>query len=81
MLQELAQHTYLYIMSAEMLLWRFFKINPFEMLANMPMLDLDAYLKRLQYEEEQERKNRRDSDIMKCLHGISDYLNVMFYKK
>ena len=81
MMQEMSQHIYLYILSAEMLFWRFFKMNPFEMISTMPMLDLDMYLKRLQYEEEQEREGNKNSDIMKCLQHVSDYLNLIFHKK
>lgn len=81
MIQELAEHIYLYILSAEMVFWRFFKLNPFEMCANMSMLDLDMYLKRLHHDEEQEKDNHKNSDIMKCLAQISDYLNLIFHKK
>ena len=81
MLQELAEHLYLYIISAEMVFLRFFKVNPFQMMNNMSMLDLDMYLKRIQYEEEQERNRTKKKDIMQCLKHVCDYLNVIFHKK
>lgn len=81
MFQELAQHLYIYIMQAEIVLLRFFKINPFEIMRQITLIDLDAYLKRIQKEEEEESKSWKQSDLMKCLRGANEYLNLIFHKQ
>lgn len=45
------------------------------------MIDLNAYMTKIEHEEKKEHDSMKKSKIMECLKGVSDYLNVMFYKK
>lgn len=35
----------------------------------------------IEHEEKKEHESMKKTKIMECLKGVSDYLNVMFYKK
>lgn len=72
---------YIYIMKAELIFLRIYKVNPFEMLEHLSILDLNTYMVAIEREEKKEHDGMKKSKIMECLKGISDYLNVMFYKK
>lgn len=45
------------------------------------MLDLHTYMTAIQREEKKQHENLAKAKIMECLKGVSDYLNVLFYKK
>lgn len=47
----------------------------------MSLLDLHVYMNEIQKEEKKQHESMHKTKIMECLKGISDYLNVMFYKK
>lgn len=48
---------------------------------HLSILDLNTYIVAIEREEKKEHDSMKKSKIMQCLKGISDYLNVMFYKK
>ena len=47
----------------------------------MTLLDLNTYMTSIEREEKKEHDSMKKSKIMECLKGVSDYLNLMFYKK
>ena len=81
MFQEMAEMIYGYIIKAEMVFLRFYKVNPFEIMNHISLLDLNTYMTVIQKEEKKEHDSMNKTKIMECLKGISDYLNIMFYKK
>jgi len=81
MYKEMAFMIYGYIMKAEMVFLRFYKTNPFEIMASLTLNDLNAYINLIQKEEEKEHNKIKNAKIMECLKSINDYLNVMFLKK
>ena len=81
MYKEMTQMIYLYIIKAEMVFLRYYKTNPFEIMNQLSLIDLNMYMQRIEHDEKQEQKSMKNSKIMECLKNISDYLNVMFYKK
>lgn len=81
MWQDTAEMMYGYILKAEMIFLRLYKVNPFEIMNNITLLDLNTYMTMIEKEEKKEHDSMRKSKIMDCLKAISDYLNVMFYKK
>ena len=81
MFQEMAEMIYGYIIKAEMVFLRFYKVNPFEIMNHISLLDLNTYMTVIQKEEKKEHESMNKTKIMECLKGISDYLNIMFYKK
>ena len=81
MFQEMAEMIYGYIVKAEMVFLRLYKVNPFEIMNHITLLDLNTYMNVIQKEEKKEHDSMNKTKIMECLKGISDYLNIMFYKK
>lgn len=81
MFQEMAEMIYGYIIKAEMVFLRLYKVNPFDIMNNISLLDLNTYMNVIQREEKKEHDSMKKTKIMDCLKGISEYLNVMFYKK
>ena len=72
---------YVYIIKTELVFLRIYKVNPFEIMDNLSVLDLNTYMIAINEEEKKEHDDMKKSKIMQCLKGVSDYLNVMFYKK
>jgi hypothetical protein len=68
-------------MKAEMIFLRLYKVNPYEIMKNISLVDLHTYLTMIEKEEKKEHESMAKTKIMECLRGISDYLNVMFHKK
>lgn len=81
MYKEMSEMIYYYIIKAEMVFLRLYKVNPLEVMKGMSLLDLNTYMTMIEKEEKKEHESMKKSKIMECLKGISDYLNVMFYKK
>ena len=81
MYKEIAEMIYYYIIKAEMVFLRLYKVNPLEIMRGMSLLDLNTYMTMIEKEEKKEHESMKKSKVMECLKGISDYLNVMFYKK
>lgn len=81
MYKEMAEMIYYYIIKAEMVFLRLYKVNPLEIMRGMSLLDLNTYMTMIEKEEKKEHESMKKSKVMECLKGISDYLNVMFYKK
>lgn len=81
MFQEIAKQLYGYIIQAEMLFLRYYKINPFDIMRNITMLDLQMYIKQIEEKEKAEHEKFKKKEIMTALKHINDILNVIFYKK
>ena len=81
MLNEMSQMIYVYIMKAEMIFLRLYKVNPYEIMKNISLIDLHTYLTMIEKEEKKEHEGMKKNKIMECLRGISDYLNLMFHTK
>ena len=81
MFQEMAAMIYGYIIKAEMVFLRLYKVNPFEIMNHISLLDLNTYMSAIQREEKKEHEGMAKAKVMECLKAISDYLNIMFYKK
>ncbi len=81
MFNDMAQMIYGYIIKAELALLRMYKVNPFEIMSHITLLDLNMYMNAIAQEEKKQRDSMNKTKIMDCLKGISDYLNLMFYKK
>lgn len=71
---------YGYILDAEMVFLEFYKLNPFEIMRNIPLMDLPAYIKRIQKNKEKEKNKLKNSNITAALKAVCDYLNLVFYK-
>lgn len=81
MMQDMAEMIYPYIIKAELLFLRLYKVNPYEIMKNISLLDLNTYLTSIEREEKKEHDSMGKTKIMDCLKVISDYLNVMFHSK
>jgi len=72
---------YGYIIKAELVFLRMYKVDPFDIMSHISLLDLNTYMNAIQSEEKKQRDGMAKAKIMDCLKGISDYLNILFYKK
>ena len=81
MFNDVAQMIYGYIVKAELVFLRLYKVNPFEIMSQISLLDLNTYMNVIQQEEKKQHESMNKTKIMDCLKAISDYLNIMFYKK
>ena len=69
------------ILNAEVLFLRYYKVNPFEIMKDISLLDLQTYIKKIEEEEKKESKKINKKDFITALKQISELLNYMFYKK
>lgn len=81
MFNNMAQMIYGYIVKSELVFLRMYKVNPFEIMNHISLLDLNTYMNAIQQEEKKQREGMTKTKIMDCLKGVSDYLNLIFYKK
>ena len=81
MFNDMAQMIYGYIIKSELVLLRLYKVNPFEIMSHISLLDLNMYMNEIQKEEKKQHEGMQKTKIMECLKGVSDYLNILFYKK
>ena len=70
-----------YILQAEVFFLRYYKVNPFELMKDMSLYDLQVYVKQIEKEEKKERDSFKKKDIMTALRQICEILNWIFYKK
>lgn len=81
MFNEISQMLYGYILQAEVFFLRYYKVNPFELMKDMSLYDLQVYVKQIEKEEKKERDSFKKKDIMTALRQICEILNWIFYKK
>lgn len=81
MCKEMAAMIYGYIVKSELVLLRLYKVDPIAIMSHISLLDLNMYMNAIQQEEKKQHESMSKAKIMDCLKAISDYLNVMFYKK
>lgn len=81
MFSEISQMLYGYIMQAEVFFLRYYKVNPFELMKDMSLYDLQVYVKQIEQEEKKERDSFKKKDLMTALRQICEILNWIFYKK
>jgi hypothetical protein len=68
-------------MKAEVLFLRYYKVNPFEIMKDISLLDLQTYIKQIEEEEKKDQKKINKKDLITALKQICELLNYMFYKK
>ena len=81
MFEEISRHIYRYIIEVEMLFLMRYKINPFEIMDHISMMDLQNYMNILQYKVSKEQETMKKKDLMKALIQIRDILNFITYKE
>lgn len=72
---------YGYILKAEMLFLRYYKVNPWEVMKDISLIDLQVYIKQIEKEEKKEQESFKKKDLMTALKKINEILNFIFYKK
>ena len=72
---------YGYIIQAEMLFLRYYKVNPFEIMKDITLLDLQTYVQQIEKQEKKEQESFKKKDIMTALKKVNEILNFIFYKK
>lgn len=81
MYDQMCQVLYGYILQAEVLLMRYYKVDPFQIMKGIPLVDLQVYIKMIEKAEKKERDSFKKKDLMTALRQICEILNYMFYKK
>lgn len=81
MFVDMARMIYGYIVKSEMVFLRLYKVDPFQIMSHITLLDLNMYMNNITQEEKKQHEGMKKAKIMECLKSISDYLNIMFYKK
>ena len=81
MFNEISQMLYGYILQVEVFLLRYYKVNPFELMKDMSLYDLQVYIKQIEKEEKKDHDSFKKKDLMTALRQISEILNWIFYKK
>lgn len=81
MFDQMSQVLYGYIIQAEMLFLRYYKIDPFQVMKGIPLVDLQVYVQQIEKMEKKERDSFKKKDLMTALKQICEILNYVFYKK
>lgn len=81
MYDQVCQVLYGYILQTEVFFLRYYKIDPFQVMKGIPLVDLPVYIKMIEKAEKKERESFKKKDLMTALRQICEILNYMFYKK
>lgn len=81
MFKEVSQHLYAYIMQAEMIFLDVYKVDPWQIMSHMTMLDLQIYMKKIEKEWKEKQEKFKKKDIMEALRKVNEILTWVFYKK
>lgn len=77
MFAQVVEGIYAYIMEAELLFLTKFKINPYELLNKISLLDLFTYIKLLERKISKENESINKNDLTKSLVALRDILIFM----
>lgn len=81
MLNDIAEMIYYYIIEAELFFLRYYKVDPFQIMKGMSILDLQSYIKHIEHKEKKDKNKYKNKELMTALKHICDLLNIIFYKK
>ena len=81
MFREISQQLYGYILNAEMILLDIYKVNPWQIVGEMPLVDLQLYMKKIEDSWKKKKDNFKKKDMMEVLKHINDVLPWIFHKK
>lgn len=59
------------------MLLRFYKVDPFSMLQNMTVIDLQSFIQGIETQNKKDSENKQGDKLMKSLVAIRDILNYM----
>lgn len=76
--ESVARGMYNQIIELELQFLMRYKLNPFELFANITLLDLETYVARLSQKlEEEEKRRNKNNNFAKSLVALRDILNYM----
>ena len=81
MFREISQQLYGYILNAEMILLDIYKVNPWQIVGEMPLVDLQLYMKKIEESWKKKKDNFKKKDMMEVLKHVNDVLTWIFHKK
>ena len=81
MFREISQQLYGYILNAEMILLDIYKVNPWQIVGEIPLVDLQLYMKKIENSWKKKKDNFKKKDMMEALKHINDVLTWIFHKK
>ena len=76
--EEVSKSLYNYIIELEITFLMKYKLNPFDLLGNVTLLDLESYMQRVDRRlKDEEKSPGRGKDLGRSLAAIRDILNCM----
>ena len=63
MFREISQQLYGYILNAEMILLDIYKVNPWQIVGEMPLVDLQLYMKKIEDSWKKKKDNFKKKDM------------------
>ena len=81
MFEEISLMLYGYIVQAEMIFLDMYKVNPFDIIKDLPLVDLQLYMKRIEESQKKKHDNFKKKDIMEALKRVNEILTWIFHKK
>lgn len=67
MVKQVYAYLYAYILESEMVFLRLYKVNPFEVMKDISVLDLHMYMKKIEELEKKEHESIKKKEVMTAL--------------
>ena len=81
MFEEISMMLYGYIVQAEMIFLDIYKVNPFDIIGKMPLVDLQLYMKRIEEDQKKKHDNFKKKDFIEALKRVNELLTWCFHRK
>lgn len=76
-LHELNERLYLAISQFEFMLLRFYKVDPYTLLSNLTVIDMQSLIQRIEYQNKKDQEDKQGDTLSKALVALRDILNYM----
>ena len=81
MFREISQMLYGYIIQAEMIFLDVYKVNPWQIMKDLTLMDLQIYVKRIEKDWKKKKESMKNKDVMEALQQVNEILTWVFHKK
>ena len=72
---------YAYIIQAEMIFLDIYKINPWQAMDDIALIDLQFYITRIEKDWKKKKEHVKKKDVMDALQQVNEILTWVFNKK
>lgn len=81
MFREASIMMYRYIVEIEVLFLMRFKMDPFDLMRHLTLMELQQYIQIMEARFKEDKKNISSKKLTKQLLALRDILNLMFWEK